>query len=68
MPSAWQTMKRYERKVTLAHFKGHHVLAERRRNYKMQLAAVDGALNHGMTPEFRNLAQRERIKLKSLLE
>ena len=68
MPSAWQTMKRFEKRQALAYFKDHHIQAENRRNYKMQLSMIDGALNHGMTPEFRHHAQQARIKLKSLLD
>ena len=61
-------MKRFEKRTALAYFKDHHVQAENRRNYKMQLSVIDGALNHGITPEFRHHAQRERIKIKSLLD
>ena len=68
MPSAWQTMKRFERKATLAYFKEHHIQAENMRTYKMQLSVIEGAFNHGITPEFRYHAQRERIKLKSVVE
>ena len=38
MPSAWQTMKRFEKRQALAYFKDHHIQAENRRNYMMQLS------------------------------
>ena len=65
VPGAWRAMKHFEKKVLLAKFRGDHLASEARINRMRQLHAVEGALSTRLTPEFRLLAEKERIKLKS---
>ena len=58
----------FEKHVALANFKENHTAAENRRQYKLALRSIDGALNQRLTPELRLHAKTQRAKLRSLID